>query len=385
MGTGFVLWRIQGIGVWLYTISNDPVFGGGIIVADAKVGLVWSNVGPDPELHTLERQRATVSHATFIGRSYSNAQCGTVRAVLLPVSTSRGPSISPGVCGSLGGSFMKGVWGVDRNIGSYPTLLAETRVTDSTFMRYFPDSCGSATVFETFQGGSQDSSDGVPPLFIQRTTIDAGSRSNLANLKNPKKAWIVPTKCGVMDCDGPKQVMIHDLDGSFTGMAAGSSILARSDFMNTVRLNGKDTWYNIPTKMLYDPAPYNDPSHLGWDVSHLQTLMGGNGGLFSYDRRLEQTSRAIGDVSGDAVDVMAAPAVNDAIGRMKKAHPDANTTHGLATSRRLSEASDLVSEWKNKMVFYTGNELSSAFGKYLSKKCILHAYMLTYYYYYLLR
>ena len=368
IGTGFVLWRIQDIGVWLYTISNDPVFGGGIIVADAKIGLVWSNVGPDPELHTLERQRATVSHATFIGRSYTNAQCGTVRAVLLPVSTSRGPSISPGVCGSLGGPLIKGVWGVDRNIGSYPTLLAETRVTDSTFMRYFSDSCGSATVFETFQGGSQDSSDGVPPLFIQRTTIDAGSRSNLANLKNPKKAWIVPTKCGVMDCDGPKQVMIHDLDGSFTGMAAGSSILARSDFMNTVRLNGKDTWYNIPTKMLYDPAPYNDPSHLGWDVSHLQALMGGNGGLFSYDRRLEQTSRAMGNVSGDAVDVMATPAVNDAIGRMKKTHPDANTTRDLATSRRLSEAPDLVSEWKNKMVFYTGNESSSEFGKYLSKQ-----------------
>jgi hypothetical protein len=368
IGTGFVLWRIQDIGVWLYTISNEPVFGGGIIVADAKIGLVWSNVGPDPELHTLERQRATVSHATFIGRSYTNAQCGTVRAVLLPVSTSRGPSISPGVCGSLGGPLIKGVWGVDRNIGSYPTLLAETRVTDSTFMRYFSDSCGSATVFETFQGGSQDSSDGVPPLFIQRTTIDAGSRSNLANLKNPKKAWIVPTKCGVMDCDGPKQVMIHDLDGSFTGMAAGSSILARSDFMNTVRLNGKDTWYNIPTKMLYDPAPYNDPSHLGWDVSHLQALMGGNGGLFSYDRRLEQTSRAMGNVSGDAVDVMATPAVNDAIGRMKKTHPDANTTRDLATSRRLSEAPDLVSEWKNKMVFYTGNESSSEFGKYLSKQ-----------------
>jgi len=368
IGTGFVLWRIQDIGVWLYTISNDPVFGGGIIVADAKIGLVWSNVGPDPELHTLERQRATVSHATFIGRSYTNAQCGTVRAVLLPVSTSRGPSISPGVCGSLGGPLIKGVWGVDRNIGSYPTLLAETRVTDSTFMRYFSDSCGSATVFETFQGGSQDSSDGVPPLFIQRTTIDAGSRSNLANLKNPKKAWIVPTKCGVMDCDGPKQVMIHDLDGSFTGMAAGSSILARSDFMNTVRLNGKDTWYNIPTKMLYDPAPYNDPSHLGWDVSHLQALMGGNGGLFSYDRRLEQTSRAMGNLSGDAVDVMATPAVNDAIGRMKKTHPDANTTRDLATSRRLSEAPDLVSEWKNKMVFYTGNESSSEFGKYLSKQ-----------------
>jgi hypothetical protein len=76
----------------------------------------------------------------------------------------------------------------------------------------------------------------------------------------------------------------------------------------------------------------------------------------------------MGNLSGDAVDVMATPAVNDAIGRMKKTHPDANTTRDLATSRRLSEAPDLVSEWKNKMVFYTGNESSSEFGKYLSKQ-----------------
>ena len=59
-----------------------------------------------------------------------------------------------------------------------------------------------------------------------------------------------------MDCDGPKQVIIHDLDGTLTGMGAGASVLGRSEFMNKQRANLKDTWYNIPAKMLFDPCPY---------------------------------------------------------------------------------------------------------------------------------
>lgn len=257
LGNGVVLWKISRIAVWLYTTSREPTFGGGIVIADANIGLVWSNLGPTPVFHTLARQRLTVLDATFIGRSYSNARCrDRVRAILLPVSTTEGPSIAPGICGDLGGSYSNGVWGLKRSIGSYPTLLAETRVTDSTFLRYISSSCTnwagqpySATVLETFQEGAQDSSDGVPPLFFHGTTIDAGSRTNLANLKPPKRSWIVPSRCGVMDCDGPKQVMIHDLDGALTGKGPGSSILARSELMNERRANGRDTWYNLPTKM----------------------------------------------------------------------------------------------------------------------------------------
>ena len=34
-----------------------------------------------------------------------------------------------------------------------------------------------------------------------------------------------------MDCDGPKHVMIHDLDGSFLGLGHDASILARAEYM----------------------------------------------------------------------------------------------------------------------------------------------------------
>ena len=52
----------------------------------------------------------------------------------------------------------------------------------------------------------QESSDDVPPIFFSEMTIDATSRLHLAYLPPPKREWIVPTRCVMMDCDGPKKV-----------------------------------------------------------------------------------------------------------------------------------------------------------------------------------
>ena len=84
-----------------------------------------------------------------------------------------------------------------RGSGSYPSLLSETRLTGNTFLRYSPDSCGPAYVLETLMEGGQNSADGVPPVFVSRTTIDSSSRANLALMKPPKQEWIIPAKCVV--------------------------------------------------------------------------------------------------------------------------------------------------------------------------------------------
>ena len=49
----------------------------------------------------------------------------------------------------------------------------------------------------------------MPPIFLSDITIDATSRQHLAYLPPPKREWIVPTRCVVMDCDGPKKVRTH--------------------------------------------------------------------------------------------------------------------------------------------------------------------------------
>ena len=172
---------------------------------------------------------------------------------MMPISATSW-SLAPKICGDLGGTHRQGIWGASRSTGSYPALLMETRLTRNTFLQY-DDACGESNVLEFMMEGVQDGADGVPPVFARENTVDDASRANLVLFKAPKQEWIVPGKCGVMDCDGPKQAFIHDLDGSLTGGAAGTSVLARSEFMHEYRANGAFTWYNIPTKMLYDPCP----------------------------------------------------------------------------------------------------------------------------------
>ena len=54
------------------------------------------------------------------------------------------------------------------------------------------------------------------------------------------------------------------------------SAVARAEFMNEKRADSdKYTWYNIPTKMLYDPAPLNDPGDRGYDMSNYSKYSGG--------------------------------------------------------------------------------------------------------------
>lgn len=350
-GHGVVMWSISDIGLWKFGAqeTRSPLVEGWL-VANAVIGIVWSDVACEtcgPKRHALSRKEVTIRDSVFIGRrkliGVGSSDCGKRTAVMMPISVTQS-SLAPRICGDLGGTHRQGIWGAMRSTGSYPALLMESRLTGNTFLRY-DDSCGESRVLEFMMEGVQDGADGVPPVFARGNTIDEPSRANLAGFKLPKQDWIVPAKCGVMDCDGPKQAFIHDLDGSLTGGAAGTSILARSEFMHEYRANGEFTWYNIPTKMLYDPCPLvrgpapalraspgaappalraasflgmlvqrscpcpslthaariggdlrdvccawlqNNPSHPGWDTSTLQPLLDEAGGVFTYGRRLRQ-------------------------------------------------------------------------------------------------
>ena len=207
--------------------------------------------------------------------------------------------------------------------GSEPPLAVETRIKRTAFARYSQSACGKASVVETNMNGGMESADAVPPVYFEEISIDDESRANLAHLPPPKRSWILPTKCVVMDCDGPKHVLLHDLDGSLTGNGADASILARAEFMHERRSDSsKYTWYNIPTKMLYDPAPLNDPGDRGYDMSNYSKY---SGGVESFTfRRLGAEADADGDGDGDG------------------------------DARRLASA--VESDWRNRMVFYPGDE-----------------------------
>ena len=356
------IWRIRNIAVWGYSTSIAPVVQG-VRVADAAVGFFWGNIGGDPEKHIAYLQRISILDSAFVGRSNSAPSCYAQVGILLPIFASQGYSISPGVCGPLGGHWTRGIYGMEHPTGSNPAIAGEVRVTGTTFLRYTSTplaatSCGSSTVLMTTMRGGMESSDAVPPHFFSGITIDAISRTNLAKLPEPKREWIVPNKCVVMDCDGPKHVILHDLDGTLTGLGPDASVTARSEFMNEVRFDTtKYTWYNIPTKMLYDPAPLNDRGDPGWDMSAYAAYTGG-GQTFSY-RRLEDrddtsTTVVLGTVADGTGEEKGAgeAGVATSTGAL-----DVQTAVGIdVEGRQLASAAD--ADWRNRMVFYPGDERS---------------------------
>ena len=233
----------------------------------------------------------------------------------------------------------KGIFGVEHPTGSNPTLAAETRVTGTSFLQ-FEDNCGASFVMMTLMRGGMESADAVPPIFFDEITIDETSQARLAYLPPPKRDWIAPTKCVVMDCDGPKHVLIHDLDGTLMGQGADASILARAEFMHQTRADSsKYTWYNIPTKMLYDPAPLNDLGDPGWDMSAYANYSGGSQN-YEYGRRRMEARLHARHLTAARVHA----------GLDKPAHSQAE----ILRHRRLASA--VESDWRNRMVFYDGDE-----------------------------
>ena len=360
-------WRIRTAAIWGFSGSDRPVVSN-VRVADSAVGLFWSIIGPNPEFHTVRLQRLTIKDSLFVGQMASFAIWPTGMCpehqvgILLPIS-STSSSITPNTCGSLGGGWLKGAFGTEHIVGSNPPLAQEVRVTRSTFRR-FNNPCGSSTVLEPTMRGGMDSADAIMPLFFSETSIDTTSRANLANLLPPKRDWIMETSCVVMDCDGPKHVMIHDLDGRLTGNGPDSSILARAEFMNELRKDAsKYTRYNIPSKMLYDPAPYNDLADPGWDMSEYAEYSGisfGSRRLAEQqllgDHHNQSTVLAVGAMSHATVDASSHIAFSTAgadgeirvITTAEYHSPIEHDDHG----RRL----DSFEDWKNRMVFYTGDE-----------------------------
>merc|ERR1712138_345545 len=93
-----VLWQISHIGIWGYSRSNAPTISN-VRMADFHVGSFWGNIGGNSNNHVVYQQTLTYRNSLFVARSYNNPRDGTSRALLLPIFSSQGYSISPSTCG----------------------------------------------------------------------------------------------------------------------------------------------------------------------------------------------------------------------------------------------------------------------------------------------
>ena len=185
--------------------------------------------------------------------------------------------------------------------GSYPQLFGEVIVEHSTILRYgLASGCGNGRQSHVFEkcgsvitptaithpcqvaicqrphsprlaercpllcsGSIEAAADANYPQLFSNMTLDTSSRANISHFTPPKREWITIDDCVAMDCDGPKHVLVHDLDGTLLGLGAHATLTSRAEFMNQYRMDGKQTVYSIPTKMLctapsLHPAPCLD-------------------------------------------------------------------------------------------------------------------------------
>lgn len=53
---------------------------------------------------------------------------------------------------------------------------------------------------------------------------------SLIHLVKPGTKWINPSDCVDMDCDGRRQIVIKDMDGSFSGLGPKTTLIPKAEY-----------------------------------------------------------------------------------------------------------------------------------------------------------
>ncbi len=147
------------------------------------------------------------------------------------------------------GSFPHGSW---YSVTSYPAINGSTWVTNVTF-RNFESYCGD-TKKDVLFITNPSSEDANHPVYLRNITEQGGNNGSLkVYIHPPRIGRVNPSDCVDMYCDGMKNVLLKDLDGSYTGHGSLHSIipLAELNWDGADRRAGIGD-YRIPVEMLTD-------------------------------------------------------------------------------------------------------------------------------------
>ena len=150
------------------------------------------------------------------------------------------------------------------SIITYPAITGITRISDVTFANFQSRRCGrlrNDTVIIT----NPQSEDANHPVHLRSISYEGDINPySRVFVQRPNLGRVNPSDCVDMDCDGHKQIIIKDLDGSFTQMpGAQRTIITEAEF----EWNGDERRglgdFRIPRTMLTYPSngsriPIND-------------------------------------------------------------------------------------------------------------------------------
>ena len=141
------------------------------------------------------------------------------------------------------------------SVSSYPAINGVTYLVEVIFA-YFEENCDHKDAAIMTNPNSEDANH--PIRFQQISFLDdvgpVDERTKVF-IHDPRVSRINPSDCVDMDCDGMKQVVFKDMDGSFTGTGSPHTLISRAEF----GWDGEDRrrgvgYFRVPRTMLTSPA-----------------------------------------------------------------------------------------------------------------------------------
>ena len=259
----FTLFNCYHYGFFSYSRAGiqitDSVF------VNNKAAIYVSVIGPGALSHEVGMKSVDIENTLIVSAStdFDCAQDQIIPDIVNHELSGVGiQSRSRGHVGIIAASFLSGPGHFPPapwfSIISYPAINGITRINDVTFIN-FQTRCGSQrdVVLRTSPG----SEDANHPVHLSQ--ISYGSASEYAQPvdpqgrvfnQNPNLGRVNPSDCVDMDCDGHKQVLFKDLDGSFTQMPGSQRTIisvAEFEWDGDPRRGLGD--YRIPRTMLTYP------------------------------------------------------------------------------------------------------------------------------------
>ncbi|XP_035685638.1 fibrocystin-L-like [Branchiostoma floridae] len=239
MISNFLIYKCYSYGVYFQSVSSAVL--NNITSVDNGIGTFTSIIGPPSISHEGKNKFVKIQDSLFVGRSasfscendvldLSDDNIDVARSVGgLGFSSEKG---TPG--GHIGISFPGFISGFSgsplhpwETVMKVPALLGVTEVKGVAFSN-FGEACSGLqdVVFHTWNTNE----DGMHPIETEGLHFVDVDENNKAFIGRPALSTINPTECIDMECDGKKETLIKDRDGTFLPSGVPGALIPQAEW-----------------------------------------------------------------------------------------------------------------------------------------------------------
>ncbi|XP_078698697.1 fibrocystin-L-like isoform X2 [Branchiostoma floridae x Branchiostoma belcheri] len=259
MVSNFLIYKCYSYGVYFQSVSSAVLKD--VTSIDNGIGSFTSIIGPPSLSHQGKNKSVLIQDSLFVGRSASFSCEDDVldlRDDNIEIAQALGGLGFPSEKGTAGGHIGVSFPGFISAFSAsphhpwdsqmdYPAKRGITRIKGVTFSN-FGEACGGLQDVALHTWNSNE--DGMHPIETEGLSFVDVDENNIAFFGRPSLRKINPADCVDMECDGKKETLIKDSDGSLLGSPGALIPQAEWEWDGDPRRGLGD--YRIPKTMLAD-------------------------------------------------------------------------------------------------------------------------------------